>query len=116
MIRRPPRSTLFPYTTLFRSKRSAKTTTLTVLGALGPRPLWAASISPAALFWAIERFRPLLLVDEADRLPEAEELRLLLNASHNRASASVVRTVGDDFEPRTFSTWGPKALALIGEL
>ena len=97
-------------------KRSAKTTTLTVLGALGPRPLWAASISPAALFRAIERFRPLLLVDEADRLREAEELRLLLNASHNRASASVVRTVGDDFEPRTFSTWGPKALALIGEL
>src|SRR3712207_8304551 len=26
MIRRPPRSTLFPYTTLFRSRRSASTT------------------------------------------------------------------------------------------
>src|SRR2546425_7996443 len=25
MIRRPPRSTLFPYTTLFRSRRSART-------------------------------------------------------------------------------------------
>src|SRR2546427_8601934 len=25
MIRRPPRSTLFPYTTLFRSRRTAKT-------------------------------------------------------------------------------------------
>src|SRR5260221_4308255 len=34
MIRRPPRSTLFPYTTLFRSDagRTAATTTLIVLG------------------------------------------------------------------------------------
>src|SRR3712207_7386555 len=30
MIRRPPRSTLFPYTTLFRSRRSGKT----------PRGVW----------------------------------------------------------------------------
>src|SRR3989449_7120090 len=28
MIRRPPRSTLFPYTTLFRSRRSAVVTTV----------------------------------------------------------------------------------------
>src|SRR5688572_32493518 len=28
MIRRPPRSTLFPYTTLFRSRRSCPTETL----------------------------------------------------------------------------------------
>src|SRR2546426_7159581 len=33
MIRRPPRSTLFPYTTLFRSTRSSGT-----YGARGPRP------------------------------------------------------------------------------
>src|SRR2546422_4168242 len=31
MIRRPPRSTLFPYTTLFRSHSSAKPTTVWVL-------------------------------------------------------------------------------------
>src|SRR3712207_8324723 len=31
MIRRPPRSTLFPYTTLFRSKRLNPQTTLEVL-------------------------------------------------------------------------------------
>src|SRR2546425_4545749 len=34
MIRRPPRSTLFPYTTLFRSARPTTSTT-----ALTPRPL-----------------------------------------------------------------------------
>src|SRR3712207_8297043 len=36
MIRRPPRSTLFPYTTLFRSQRT-------------PRPVWGLlGLSPAA--------------------------------------------------------------------
>src|SRR3712207_8070362 len=40
MIRRPPRSTLFPYTTLFRS----------ALGAVRPLALLAALGPPAALF------------------------------------------------------------------
>src|SRR2546422_3384938 len=31
MIRRPPRSTLFPYTTLFRSRRGRRSTTRTAL-------------------------------------------------------------------------------------
>src|SRR5690242_21322465 len=36
MIRRPPRSTLFPYTTLFRSsKRGARTYALYVIGSTG---------------------------------------------------------------------------------
>src|SRR5256885_7517681 len=33
MIRRPPRSTLFPYTTLFRSERKADKTLLAMLAA-----------------------------------------------------------------------------------
>src|SRR5258708_26726004 len=37
MIRRPPRSTLFPYTTLFRSKREAKDSiTLAIFNCLKP--------------------------------------------------------------------------------
>src|SRR2546430_3017733 len=36
MIRRPPRSTLFPYTTLFRSLRSARFSSLTVSVSRGP--------------------------------------------------------------------------------
>src|SRR5260370_22483628 len=39
MIRRPPRSTLFPYTTLFRSHRSAR--------AAAPRRFWAVRPAPA---------------------------------------------------------------------
>src|SRR5690348_17852860 len=37
MIRRPPRSTLFPYTTLFRSRGHSRPTTVVRHGAGGPR-------------------------------------------------------------------------------
>src|SRR2546425_4083399 len=45
MIRRPPRSTLFPYTTLFRSNRSASTNRTDALD--GTRACALASISGA---------------------------------------------------------------------
>src|SRR3712207_9153237 len=38
MIRRPPRSTLVPYTTLFRSRREAVPVQLAVLGRGAPHP------------------------------------------------------------------------------
>src|SRR2546422_3628427 len=41
MIRRPPRSTLFPYTTLFRSLLTASFVTLTYLKVL---PFWIAAV------------------------------------------------------------------------
>ena len=98
-------------------KRCGKTTLLRVLGALVPRPLPAASISPAALFRGIEKFRPCLLLDEAETaFRVSEELRAIVNASHDRGGAFVLRTAGEDHEPRLFSTWCPKALALIGRL
>src|SRR2546427_7423106 len=47
MIRRPPRSTLFPYTTLFRSRRRSKSTPLPRrVGPLAPK----ASASSAVIF------------------------------------------------------------------
>ena len=47
-----------------------------------------------------------------------EELRGILNSGHTRDLAFVIRNVavGDDHEPRRFSTWGAKAIALIGKL
>src|SRR2546429_5986259 len=43
MIRRPPRSTLFPYTTLFRSARASMRHSVAIGGAPGvmPSPSWA---------------------------------------------------------------------------
>lgn len=98
-------------------KRCGKTTTLLLLTALVRRPLPTSNITPAALFRAVERFDPTLLIDEADSfLAERDELRGILNSGHTRATAFVIRTAGEDHEPRTFSTWTPKAVALIGRL
>ncbi len=98
-------------------KRCGKTTVLSLLQLLTKRPLSASNISPAALFRAIERWHPTLLIDEADTfLKHNDELRGILNAAHTRELAFVLRTVGDDHEPRQFNTWAPKAIALIGDL
>lgn len=94
-----------------------KTTLLTLLGALVPRALEASSITTAALFRAVEKWRPTLLIDEADTfLKDNDELRGVLNSGHCRASAQVIRTAGEDHEPRAFATWAPKAIATIGKL
>jgi putative DNA primase/helicase len=98
-------------------KRCGKTTVLGLLTRLVDRPMPAANISPAAVFRAIEEWAPALLIDEADTfLSDNEELRGVLNSGHTRDTAYVIRTVGDDHTPAQFSTWGAKAIALIGEL
>ena len=94
-----------------------KTSLLTVLCELVQRPLPTSNISPAALYRSIEKYQPVLLIDEADSFAKlSEELRNILNAGHTRAMTYVVRTTGDDHEPITFSTFGPKVLAAIGKM
>jgi putative DNA primase/helicase len=69
------------------------------------------------VFRAVEKYTPTLLIDEADTfLRDKDELRGILNSGHTRANAFVVRTVGDDHEAATFSTWSPVAVAMIGRL
>jgi putative DNA primase/helicase len=98
-------------------KRCGKTTLLEIVSSLSPRKISASNITAAVLFRIIEKFLPTLLVDEADSfLGDNNELRGIINSGHRRSSAFVVRCVGDDHEPRQFSTWGPKAIALIGKL
>lgn len=99
------------------SMRCGKSNVLKLLGALVYRTLHTSSITAAALFRAVEKWRPTLLIDEADSfLGDKEELRGVLNSGHSRSGAFVIRTVGKDFEPRRFSTWAPKAIAMIGKL
>ena len=100
-------------------KRCGKTTLLSLLLELTPKALLAANITAAAVFRAIEVWRPTLLVDEADTfLAEREELRGVINSGHNRRTAVIIRVVEENGEqvPKKFSTWAPKAIAQIKDL
>jgi putative DNA primase/helicase len=98
-------------------KRCGKTTLLDVLGCLTPRPLHSANATAPAIFRTIELLTPTLLIDEADTfLKRNDELRGVLNSGHRRSTANVLRLDGDDHVPRTFGTWAPTAVAMIGSL
>ncbi|OLL30126.1 hypothetical protein BTH42_18605 [Burkholderia sp. SRS-W-2-2016] len=98
-------------------KACGKTVLLEIIGELARHQLQTVSVTPAALFRVIELSHLTLLIDEADRIPrDATELHALLNSGHTRASATVLRTVGDKHDVRAFSTWAPLALAGIGRL
>jgi hypothetical protein len=88
-------------------KQCGKTTLLDVLCHLVWRPLEISNTTVSPIFRAIQKARPTLLLDEGDTfLPDNEELRGVLNSGHRRGG-SVLRTVGDDFEPRQFETFAP---------
>jgi hypothetical protein len=98
-------------------KRCGKTVLLSALHELVKHPMPASNISGAALFRAVEKWQPTLLIDEADSfLRDNEEARGLINSGLYRKNAFVIRCTGDDFEPTQFSTWGAKALCGIGRL
>src|ERR1041385_3123757 len=77
-----------------------------------------SSITASATFRVIAAAHPTLLLDEMDnaRLNQIDELRAVLNSGHERANAWTVRSVGEDHEPRHFSTWAAVAFACIGRL
>ena len=97
-------------------KRCGKTTAQEVLARLVAKPLPTSNISAAALFRTVEVAQPTLLIDEADTfLDGRDELRGILNSGHARNGA-VIRTVGEDHEPRQFKTFAPVTIAKIGTL
>jgi putative DNA primase/helicase len=94
-----------------------KSQLLDLMARLSRRPLPSSNITSAALFRVIEQGSPTLFIDEADSfMKQNEDLRGIINSGHTRSSAYVLRTVGEDFEPKAFSTWGAKAIAGIGKL
>src|SRR5256885_11003754 len=77
MIRRPPRSTLFPYTTLFRSPEVARQKVEKYYGEIPPGPpiakneVWVAKRSGSHRGWV------------QDRVPQARDRKSTrLNSSH----------------------------------
>ena len=98
-------------------KQCGKTTTLSVVQALVNRPLPSGNISAAAVYRAIEEWKPTLLLDEADTyLRKNAELAGVLNSGHTRETAFVTRVTEIDGKqmPVRFSTWAPKIIAGIG--
>src|SRR3712207_8511757 len=86
MIRRPPRSTLFPYTTLFRSRTSPRL----ALGLLPDDVSWPRA-GGDLFFYAGAAARPERRdrgEAEADRLPE-DRKSTRLNSSHANISYAV---------------------------
>ena len=98
-------------------KRCGKTTLLEVLAGLTNKPLLASNTTPSAVFRTIEAHQPCLLIDEADTfIKDNEELKGVMNSGHTRKSAFVIRTNLNTMEVEKFSTWGAKAISLIGSL
>jgi hypothetical protein len=108
---------LAPYLAIISPvKGCGKSTVLDVLELLVPRPLKAEGFTAAVIYRVIEKYHPTLLIDELDSFLKGNEvLRGVLNSGY-AATGKIARSVGDDHEPQTFSTWGPKVLAMIGDL
>lgn len=98
-------------------KRCGKTVLLTAMQWLSFRPIQASNISPAALFRAIEKWHPTLMIDEVDSfLRDNDDARGIINAGFTKDSAYVIRCVGDEHTPTKFNVWGAKALCGIGKI
>lgn len=98
-------------------KRCGKTTLLETVEGFVYRGMTTSNISAAALFRAVEAWRPTLLIDEADRFLKGDDaLNGLLNAGHRRRAAFVTRVeeIEGQRVPRRFSVWGPQVIATIG--
>ncbi len=99
-------------------KRCGKTLALDIMDMLVLRPLNSSNATPAAIFRSIQAHRPTLLLDEVETFikDRNSDLTGILNAGHRKSKAAILRTVGDNHEPRSFSVWAAKAFALIGTL
>jgi putative DNA primase/helicase len=96
-------------------KRSGKTRLAAIIAALTPKALLASNVSAAVIYRVIQLAQPTLIADEADAwLSSDEALRSVINSSHTRASAHVLRCDGDNNVPRRFSTWAPIVISGIG--
>jgi putative DNA primase/helicase len=98
-------------------RRCGKTTLVSILAELVSKPLVASNLTTSVLFRVVDKYAPTIFIDEADTfLRQNREMAGILNSGQNRAAAYVLRNTGDDYEPRKFSTWAPKAIALIKDL
>lgn len=110
---------VYPKLTLISpEKRCGKTTTLEVVKSMVRDGLMTSNLSPAVFYRLTEFYQVTLLIDEADTFVKGADPHLngLINSSHTKSGASILRCDGDDNQPKVFSTWMPMLLASIGSL
>jgi len=107
---------LFPFLGVSAAaENSGKTTLGKVIKRLAFRPIPTNNVTPAALFRLIAMHQGTLIIDEMDTFLNPEsELYGILNSGHDKEMAFVIRTVGEDHDPRNFNTWCPRAWCMIG--
>jgi putative DNA primase/helicase len=103
------------------SPQAGKTTLLTLTTCLVCRPLPAASLTPAVVYRAVDKFKPTLVLDEVDaqlRSNRNPELNAVLRASHSRHFAQIPRNVraADDWDIELFSCWGSYCYTTLGRI
>jgi putative DNA primase/helicase len=97
-------------------KRCGKTQLLRLMYFLSRNPLKADNITTAALFRSIEKWKPILFIDEYDAfLKGNEEMRGVLNAGFEY-DGCVIRTNPKTFEPTEFNVFCAKVISGIGHL
>ena len=99
-------------------KRCGKSTVMDALASVVSRALPTSNTSAAAIFRAIQEWAPSLLIDEADTFlnnRNNDDMVGIINSGHRKSMAFVLRVVGDDHQPKRFSTWAPMAIAMIKE-
>src|SRR4029077_11655139 len=98
------------------TKGCGKTTVLRFLNQVVRRPKRAGSITPPALFRAVERFHPTVILDETEKYVEhGSDLHALLNEGHCRGG-TVLRVLVEKQELREFSIFAAVAFAANGKL
>jgi hypothetical protein len=99
-------------------KRCGKTTLLRVLDGLVRRPLLASHYTTAVIARLMDKYRPTLLIDEADTFLHGNAgMTGILNAGHLRGGSIVHNAPVDNvWTPVMLSVWGPKSIAAIGTL
>jgi putative DNA primase/helicase len=98
------------------TKQCGKSTLLELIGRVCRRSVMSSSVTPAALFRAIEQYRPTLCLDENEKYLEVgSDFHALLNQGHRRGQY-VIRTCGDDHELRMFDTFCLVAFARNGRV
>src|SRR3712207_7600087 len=86
MIRRPPRSTLFPYTTLFRSIEPGKDFDLSALKAIGST---GSPLPPEGFVWVYEHVKKDLWLYSTSGGTDLDRKSTRLNSSHANISYAV---------------------------